>query len=187
MNTTNKQKVKRGELYFYDFGNSIGSIQSGNRPVLVVQCDDGNKASTTTIVAAITTEVKKIYLPSHIYLGSNFGLDRPSMVLLEQLKTVNQTELKDCIGIVNNDYMFRQINNGLKKALGLWYNKPQNTGNIRCLCVKCLDDYKSNPNYVVRRLEPLAYAKEKCDKCDNMGWDYVVYDKRTACDKGVRK
>ena len=66
-------KVKRGEIYYFDFGLNEGSIQSGLRPVLVVQCDEGNKASTTTIIAPLTTAVKKRYLPSHIYLGTDCG------------------------------------------------------------------------------------------------------------------
>jgi len=90
MQTENKEKVKRGEIYLCDFGSNAGSIQNGVRPVLVVQCDEGNQASTTTIVAALTSVIKKRYLPSHIILGDKFGLKEPSMVMLEQLKTVNQ-------------------------------------------------------------------------------------------------
>ena len=118
-------KVKRGEIYYFDFGLNEGSIQSGLRPVLVVQCDEGNKASTTTIIAPLTTAVKKRYLPSHIYLGTDCGLKKPSMVLLEQLKTVNQSELLEKIGCVDDINLQRFINNGLKKALGLWiYKEP---------------------------------------------------------------
>ena len=82
--------VKRGEIYLYDFGTNEGSIQNGLRPALVVQCDEGNKASCTTVIAAMTTVIKKRYLPSHIILGDRFGLKEPSMVMLEQLRTVNQ-------------------------------------------------------------------------------------------------
>ena len=85
---TNTRKVKRGEIYYYDFGNNEGSIQNGVRPVLVVQCEEGNQASTTTVVAAITSVIKKRYLPSHIILGDRFGLNKPSMVMLEQLKII---------------------------------------------------------------------------------------------------
>lgn len=82
-------KVRRGEIYLYNFGNNGGSIQSGVRPALVVQCDEGNAASNTTIIAAMTSIIKKQYLPSHIILDYRFGLKDPSMVMLEQLKTVN--------------------------------------------------------------------------------------------------
>ena len=87
-------KVQRGEIYLYDFGNNGGSIQNGVRPALVVQCDEGNAASSTTIIAAMTSIIKKQYLPSHIILGDRFGLKEQSMVMLEQLKTVNQSDCR---------------------------------------------------------------------------------------------
>lgn len=177
MKIKENQKVKRGEIYLYDFGNNEGSIQNGIRPVLVVQCDDGNQASTTTVIAALTSVIKKRFLPSHIVLGTNFGLREPSMVMLEQLKTVNQVDLVNYIGLVDSDYIIRQINNGLKKALGVWINKPRHKDTIRCLCGKCLQDYKLNPNYVIRRLDPFAREKQMCDKCQNYGYDYIVIDK----------
>lgn len=130
MQTENKEKVKRGEIYLHDFGNNEGSIQNGVRPVLVVQCDEGNQASTTTVVAALTSVIKKRYLPSHIILGDKFGLKEPSMVMLEQLKTVNQSELVEYIGFVDNEYLLRKVNHGLKKALGLWVDKPQKHSGI---------------------------------------------------------
>ena len=95
MEHKDNQKVKRGEIYLFDFGNNEGSIQNGIRHVLIVQCDEGNQTSTTTVVAALTTAIKKRFLPSHIILGRNFGLDEPSMVMLEQLKTVNQSDLTE--------------------------------------------------------------------------------------------
>lgn len=177
MEIKENQKVKRGEIYLYDFGENEGSIQNGIRPVLVVQYNEGNQASTTTVVAALTTAIKKRFLPSHIILGDSFGLKEPSMVLLEQLKTVNQEELVDYIGIVNNDYLIRKINNGLKKALGVWDYKPQRKGEIRCLCGRCLADYKSNPGYIVKRLDPFDRFKQKCDKCQNLGYDYLLWSK----------
>lgn len=180
MELKGNQKVKRGEIYLYDFGNNDGSIQNGIRPVLVVQCDEGNQASTTTVIAALTTAIKKRFLPSHIVLGKNFGLREPSMVMLEQLKTVNQSELTEYIGAVDSEYLIRKINNGLKTALGLWINRPQRKGEIRCLCSRCLEDYKSNPDLMVRRLDPFAKVKEKCDKCHNTGFDYIVIDRHDS-------
>ena len=103
MATNENQKVKRGEIYLYDFGKNEGSMQNGLRPVLVVQCDEGNQASTTTVIAALTSAIKKRYLPSHIILGDRFGLREPSMVMLEQLKTINQADLVSYIGIVDDD------------------------------------------------------------------------------------
>ena len=179
MENTDDRKVKRGEIYLYDFGSNNGSIQNGLRPVLVIQCDEGNQASTTTVVAAITTVIKKRYLPSHIVLGNNYGLREASMVMLEQLKTVNQSELYECIGVVDSEYLMKKISIGLKKALGLWVDKPNKRKNdIRCLCGKCLNDYKSDPNYIVRRLDPFEKTKHQCDKCPDSGYDYILYDKK---------
>lgn len=177
MELKENQKVKRGEIYLYDFGSNEGSIQNGIRPVLVVQCNEGNQASTTTVIAALTSAIKKRFLPSHIILGKNFGLREPSMVMLEQLKTVNQIDLANYIGIVDSEYILRKINNGLKKALGVWVYNPLPKDDIRCLCSKCLQDYKANPDFIVRRVDPFARVKEQCDKCCNSGYEYVVIDK----------
>lgn len=177
MQTENKEKVKRGEIYLHDFGSNAGSIQNGIRPVLVVQCNEGNQASTTTIVAALTSVIKKRYLPSHIILGDKYGLKEPSMVMLEQLKTVNQSDLVEYIGFVDSEYLLRKVNHGLKKALGLWVDKPQKQKrDIRCLCSKCLEDYKSNSGHIIRRLDPFARVKQKCDKCQNNGYEYIIID-----------
>lgn len=177
MNTSNERKVKRGELYFYDFGDNAGSIQSGLRPVLVVQCDAGNQVSPTTVIAAVTSVVKKQFLPFHIFLGENYGLKKPSMVLLEQIKTVNQTDLTEYIGIVDSEYLLRKIKNGLFITLVGASNHPKRRNDIRCLCPKCLEDYKSNPDYVVKRLDPFQSEKQQCDKCNRSGYDYLIYEK----------
>lgn len=180
MENTSYRRIKRGEIYFYDFGQNGGSIQSGRRPVLVLQADNFNAKAPTILVAAITTVIKKQYLPSHIILGENYGLSKPSMVLLEQISTVNKSQLTDYVGFVEDEHIWRKINIALKKTFGLWLYNRERTGDIRCLCPCCLQAYKDDPNYIVKRLDPLAGAKDKCDKCESMGWDYIVYDKRTA-------
>ena len=77
--------VKRFEIYNYNFGKNPGHLQSGYRPVLVVQDDRMNANSPTTIVAAITTATKKTYLPSHVIIGPEYGLDNPSMVMIREM------------------------------------------------------------------------------------------------------
>lgn len=86
-----EKTICRGDLFYYDFGTRTGSVQSGTRPVLVIQADDYNRNAPTIIVAAVT---------GHILLGQEFGLKKPSMVLLEQLQTVNKDELRDYIGTI---------------------------------------------------------------------------------------
>ena len=105
---------------------------------------------------------------------------QPSMVLLEQIRTVNREDLREYIGTVDDDKLFRQINATLKKTFGLWVYKPEGKENIRCLCPKCLNDYIHNPDYIVRRLDPFAKRKDRCDKCDGDGWDYVVTDRYSS-------
>ena len=156
-----EKMICRGDLFYYDFGDNSGSVQSGERPVLVVQADDYNQNAPTIIVAAVTSVIKKRYLPSHIILGKEFGLKKPSMVLLEQIRTVNREDLREYIGTVDDDKLFRQIN-------------------ATCLCPKCLNDYIHNPDYIVRRLDPFAKRKDRCDKCDGDGWDYVVTDRYSS-------
>ena len=154
-----EKMICRGDLFYYDFGDNSGSVQSGERPVLVVQADDYNQNAPTIIVAAVTSVIKKRYLPSHIILGEEFGLKTPSMVLLEQIRTVNKEDLREYIGTVDDDKLFRQINATLKKTFGLWVYKP---------------------DYIVRRLDPFAKRKDRCDKCDGDGWDYVVTDRYSS-------
>ena len=122
-----ERMISRGDLFYYDFGERVGSVQSGERPVLVVQADDYNKNAPTVIVAAVTSVIKKRYLPSHIILGDKFGLKKPSMVLLEQIRTVNREDLREYIGTVDDDKLFRQINATLKKTFGLWVYMPTET------------------------------------------------------------
>ena len=175
-----ERMISRGDLFYYDFGERVGSVQSGERPVLVVQADDYNKNAPTVIVAAVTSVIKKRYLPSHIMLGDKFGLKKPSMVLLEQVQTVNKDELSDYIGTIEDEHLLRQINATLKKTFGLWVYKPEKEENVRCLCSTCLNDYIHNPDYIVRRLDSFAKRKDRCDKCDGDGWDYVVTDRYSS-------
>lgn len=111
-----RKEIQRGDLFYYDFGKREGSVQSGERPVMVIQADNFNANAPTIIVAAVTAVMKKKYLPSHIILGEDFGLKKPSMVLLEQIQTVNKDELTDYIGSVNDERLWKQINAALKKT-----------------------------------------------------------------------
>ena len=164
-----ESKIRRGDIFYYDFGDNAGSIQNGRRPVLVIQEDGFNAKAPTVIVAAITSVIKKQYLPSHVVLPEGSGLKQESMVLLEQLRAVNKSDLVEYVGFIDDKTTWRFINNGLKKTFGLW---------IRCLCPRCLQDYKSNTSIIVKRLDPFVSAKERCDKCDGLGYEYIIYDKK---------
>ena len=181
--TMNKKNntVERGDIFYYDFGETKGSIQSGIRPVLILQCNQGNEASPTTIVASITSAIKKRYLPSHIYLGQDFGLRDESMVLLEQISTINQCDLERYVGHIDDEHLMRVINNALKKELGMWNYAPRKNEEIRCLCGKCVDSYRYGADYIVKRQNPYDKIKGACDICGRPGYDYLISERNYSC------
>ena len=111
--------IKRGEIYYADLSPVVGSEQGGVRPVLIVQNDVGNKYSPTVIAAAITSKLNKAKLPTHVELSESSGLERQSVLLLEQLRTIDKARLLGRIGEVNPDTM-RKVNNALMISLGFF-------------------------------------------------------------------
>ena len=98
--------VKRGDIFYADLSPVIGSEQGGVRPVLIVQNDVGNRYSPTVIVAAITSQINKGKLPTHIEISaSEYGLSKDSVILLEQIRTVDKKRLREKIGRLNDDVM----------------------------------------------------------------------------------
>ena len=172
-----QKKVKQFEIYLYDHKQASGSVQSGKRPVIVIQDNRFNSSGTTTIVAAITGRIKKEYLPSHVYIGQDYGLDIPSMVMLEQLYTVNQEDLVKFIGLVADERICKHILNAVKKTLGVWNYQSKNNKHIRCLCSSCLKDYMQTNAYIITRFDRFQTEKEICDRCNRLGWDYVIVPK----------
>ena len=112
--------IKRGEIYFADLSPVIGSEQGGVRPVLVVQNNVGNKYSPTIIAAAITSQLEKAKLPTHIHLpAEKFGLPKDSVVLLEQIRTLDKKRLKEKIGELPIS-MMTKVNEALLISLGFF-------------------------------------------------------------------
>jgi mRNA interferase MazF len=111
--------IKRGEIYFAHLNPVIGSEQGGTRPVLVVQNDVGNQYSPTTIILAITSQINKAKLPTHVELeAKSYGLERDSVILAEQIRTIDKTRLKQRIANLNEDTM-KKVDQALKISLGL--------------------------------------------------------------------
>ena len=111
--------IKRGDLYYADLSPVVGSEQGGVRPVLVVQNDVGNKYSPTVIAAAVTSKLSKAKLPTHIELSSqSYGLARDSVVLLEQIRTIDKRRLKEKIGELPIHTM-TAVDNALLISLGV--------------------------------------------------------------------
>ena len=112
-------QVKRGDIFYADLSPVIGSEQGGIRPVLVVQNDVGNKFSPTVICAAITSKMNKAKLPTHVEIdASKYHLVKNSVVLLEQVRTIDKQRLKDFICHVDNKLM-NQVDNALRVSLEL--------------------------------------------------------------------
>lgn len=111
--------IKRGEIYYADLSPVIGSEQGGVRPVLIVQNDMGNRHSPTVIAAAITSRHEKAKLPTHIDLNAvACGLAKDSVVLLEQIRTIDKKRLKERMGELDTDAM-RKVNDALSISFGL--------------------------------------------------------------------
>ncbi len=111
-------EIKRGELYYADLSPVVGSEQGGVRPVLVVQNDIGNKYSPTIIAAAITSKLTKARLPTHIEIsGNSYGLQKDSVILLEQIRTLDKRRLKERIGVLPENTM-RSVDGALLISLG---------------------------------------------------------------------
>lgn len=184
--------VKRGDIVLYDFGNKAGSAQRGLRPALVLQHNQYNESSPTTIVAPISSVRKKPKMFAHIDLGQDFGLEKRSMVLLEQLRVIDQEDVGGLIGHINyRDEAMQQIDRGLCKLLDLKnvhddsvlrlrvstckkkrQKKPTyDSRDIMCLCPVCRDSYRHRGFRVIN----VGGPKDRCDLCNyRTGVDYAV-------------
>ncbi len=113
-----EKQIKRGEIYFADLSPVVGSEQGGVRPVLIIQNDTGNKFSPTVIVAAITSQLSKAKIPTHIELSSSeYGLQKDSVVLLEQIRTIDKRRLKEKVCELDSQKM-RKVNVAILISLG---------------------------------------------------------------------
>ena len=113
--------IKRGEIYYADLSPVVGSEQGGVRPILIVQNDIGNKYSPTVIVAAITSQRNKAKLPTHIELKrGDFGLQKDSVILLEQLRTLDKKRLKEKVGEIEDFNVIKKVNDALLVSLGFF-------------------------------------------------------------------
>ena len=110
--------IRRGDIYYADLSPVVGSEQGGVRPVLIVQNDIGNKYSPTVIAAAITSQTGKARLPTHISEQTDGGLAKNSVILLEQIRTIDKRRLKEKMGHLD-DRTMKQVNEALYVSFGL--------------------------------------------------------------------
>ncbi len=111
--------IKRGEIYFAQLNPVVGSEQGGIRPVVVVQNDIGNQYSPTTIILAITSQINKAKLPTHIELkAETYGLERDSVILAEQIRTIDKARLKQRIAVLQEETM-KKVDHAMLISLAL--------------------------------------------------------------------
>ena len=109
---------ERGDIILYSF-KATGSVQNGLRPAVIIQNTKQNASSPTTIIAPLTSELKKTQMFAHVVLGKRFGLRQSSQVLLEQLQTVNIADFGPYIGHIDDEEILHLIDLGLCKVLGI--------------------------------------------------------------------
>jgi mRNA interferase MazF len=181
-------QVIRGQMYFADLNPVVGSEQGGIRPVVVVQNNVGNTHSPTIIVAPITTQVKKTWLPTHIGIPSVFGLPQQSMAMLEQIRTIDRERFGEYVGCLDDDAM-GQIDKALGISVGLnevttndrpirreSHDQPKEAPEemVLTLCGPCLQQFISSPEHIVKRVTPMQ-EKEPCMYCNvRSGYDYRI-------------
>ncbi|BAQ08944.1 type II toxin-antitoxin system PemK/MazF family toxin [Sporosarcina sp. FSL W7-1349] len=111
--------IKRGDVFFADLSPVVGSEQGGTRPVLVIQNDIGNRFSPTVIIAAITAQIQKAKLPTHVEIdAARYGFERDSVILLEQVRTIDKSRLTDKITQLD-DHLMEKVDEALEISFGL--------------------------------------------------------------------
>lgn len=166
----------RGDMYYANLGDGIGSEQKGYRPVLIIQNNVGNKHSPTVIVAAISSKIgAKAKLPTHYYIDAECGLQMPSVVLLEQLRTIDKKRLEGYIGRLSEKHI-KGINHALAVSIGLITPVPPKL--ILCLCSVCAEDFRRTGAFILHRCDPAQPAKNTCTYCNRgVGFDFEVVAK----------
>ena len=116
--------ISRGDIFYVDFGKVPGSVVQGVRPAMILQNNVGNRHAPTVIVAAITTEIKKTRQPTHIVIGARFGLPEVSMLMLEQLSTIDKRYLLNYIGTADKWFM-RSVDRAANISIGIPRKRPR--------------------------------------------------------------
>lgn len=164
--------ILRGDVFYLDLSlATTGSEQRGRRPVLVIQNNVGNRHSKTTIVAAITTKMKK-ELPTHVIIEVP-GLNQQSTVLLEQLRTIDKARLIEYVGTLDRSIM-NDINYALAVSTGVGTNTDAPL--ILCLCSACASQFYDSPDFHIARIDSMQLEKDVCTYCNSrQGYNYKIY------------
>ncbi len=168
-----KAECRRGDIFIANLGIGIGAEQQGERPVIILQNDTGNANSPTVIVAPLTTKgATKNHIPVHCDIFENEWLDKPSTVLLEQVKTIDKERLTQKIGYLSEAQM-KRVDQRLLISLG--FARPIEKPLEMCLCSRCYNHFYNTNAYKIKRKYSIQDHKEICTYCNHrMGFDYVV-------------
>lgn len=172
----NANKIYRGDILYADLSPVVGSEEDGFRPVLVIQNNAGNKYSPTVIIAPISSQIKKTELPTHVLLPSHLALPEKSMVMLEQIRTLDRVRLDRYLATADDQTM-RSVNKAIRVSLGLVPSKssPHSNALTLCLCPTCASYFYQSKDHFIRRVDTNAKIKEPCDYCRlRKGYDFTI-------------
>ena len=163
----------RGDIYYANLQKGIGSEQEGYRPVVIIQNNIGNRHSPTVIIAAMTSKVGvKAKLPTHYFIDAECGLELPTLILTEQLRTIDKRRLDKYIGHLSKKHI-AGMDRALAISIDLIHRELQPFS--MTLCRTCADNFRSAGVYYLRRSDPRQTVKETCTYCNHrMGFDYEV-------------
>ena len=170
-----KDFYRRGEIYYAELEEGVGSEQQGRRPVVIVSNDLGNRHSPTVLIAPLTSHTsRRDNIPTHYPLAVECGLDRPSVILAEQLDTYDKHRLGRYVGRLEPRHL-RGMNRALAVSLGLIEPKPNDM--TVCLCSSCANNFYGTGNYYLKRIH--YSGKDLCTYCNHRpGYSYQVVTRR---------
>ena|GEM_PF-38053 len=168
-----ERQIKRGDIYCADLDPVAGSEQGGRRPVLVVQSDIGNEHSPTLVVVPITGKLGKNPLPTHAPVPASIGLEKESLALAEQVRTIDRSRLLEYIGHMDKSAL-SAIDRALAISVGLSHERPKPL--ILSLCRRCEADFRNSGYILVKR--GWQEVKETCDFCNTRkGLNFGIFSK----------
>lgn len=158
-----KAKVKRGDIYYARLNPVVGSEQGDCRPVLIVQNDIGNDHSPTVIVTPLTRNLRKNPLPTHVLLPKSCGLDKDSLVLTEQIRTIDRSRLSNYIGHIDK-HTQHDVDMALEVCIGLEKRRARKGESFDLtLCPRCESDFRNSGYLLVKK--GWQEVKTDCDFC----------------------
>ena len=171
----NSTKIRRGDIYYADLNPVVGSEQGDCRPVIIVQNDVGNNHSPTVIVTPLTRNLRKNPLPTHVVIPQSNGLDQDSLVLTEQIRTIDRSRLANYIGHISDEIML-DIDKALAVCVGLEKRRPPNSAIlVLSLCSHCEADFRNSGYFVIKK--GFQEVGTDCDICRNgEGFSFAVFN-----------